>query len=240
MKQVRIEEAGPYVDVIVYPILRGRPDRFERSAAVHCSSDLRTKMNDRTSAQKFRRLIAANFAPKDFVVTLTYSDQALPATPELARDQKLKPFLRRVRSELRGLGFGPLKYMYVTEGLHGDKRLHHHIIVPNVPYLKEIIKAQWDRNGHVGFDTISTRGYEHWASYLTKEPRKTGRRRVGDRMWTPSLHLTKPTVTTYEVEDSYQYEPPPGGVIKQNEEICNEWFNCQYVSYYRPSYLVEN
>lgn len=139
-KQVRIEEAGPYVDVIVYPISKGRADRHERGEAVRCSSDLRQKMNDRTAAQTFRRLIAVNFKPSDFVVTLTYSDALLPATPELAREKCLKPFLRRLRADLLELGEDGLKYMYVTEGLHGDKRLHHHIILPNIPDMKELVK----------------------------------------------------------------------------------------------------
>lgn len=235
MKQVRIEEAGPYVDVIVYPISKGRLDRMERTSATRCTSDLRQKMNDRTAAQKFRRLIAANFLPNDFVVTLTYSDDALPPTPELARDRCLKPFIRKLRADLREVGT-ELKYMYVTEGLHGDKRLHHHIVLSNTQLLKKCVRKNW-KQGHVGFEKISSRGYDVWGSYLTKEPRKTGRRRVGDRMWTPSLNLTKPTVTTYEVEDDFRYEPPAGVVIRHNEDWQTEWFCCQYLSYFKPDYI---
>lgn len=227
------------MDVIVYPISKGRSDRHERGEAVRCSSDLRQKINDRTAAQTFRRLIAVNFKPSDFVVALTYSDALLPATPELARERYLKPFLRRLRAELRELGEDGLKYMYVTEGLHGDKRLHHHIILPNILDMKALVREQW-KNGHVDFEQIRERGYEAWASYLTKEPRKTGRHRVGARMWTPSLRLNKPIVTTFEVTDDYRYEPPPGVIIKHNEDVTNEWFHCQYVSYFRPAYLAES
>ena len=144
--------------MIVYPISKGRTDRLERGAAARCTSDIRQKINDRTSAQKFRRLIATNFSPNDFVVTLTYSDVALPATPELARDRYLKPFIRKLREEFRELGEEPLKYMYVTEGLHGDKRLHHHIILPDVPESKELVRKFWKRNGHVDFERIAARG----------------------------------------------------------------------------------
>lgn len=226
------------MDVIVYPISKGRINRLERTSATRCTSDLRQKMNDRTAAQKFRRLIAANFFPKDFVVTLTYSEDTLPSTPELARDRSLKPFIRKLRTDLQKVE-AELKYMYVTEGLHGDKRLHHHIIIPNTDGVKDIVRKNWTK-GHVSFEKISCRGYDVWASYLTKEPRKTGRRHVGDRMWTPSLNLEKPTVTTYEVADDFRFEPPPGVVVKHNEDWQTEWFCCQYLSYYKPEYLVES
>lgn len=226
------------MDVIVYPISKGRIDRMERTSAAHCTSDLRQKMNDRSAAQKFRRLIAANFSPKDYVVTLTYSDSSLPSTPEAARDRCLKPFIRKLRADLREVGTD-LKYMYVTEGLHGDKRLHHHIIVPDSPDLKQIVRKRW-AEGHVDYERIASRGYDVWGSYLTKEPRKTGRRRVGDRMWTPSLNLTKPTVITYEVEDDFRFEPPAGVIVKHNEDWQTEWFCCQYLSYYKPDYLSES
>lgn len=196
-------------------------------------------MNDRTSANKFRRLIAANFKPSDYVVTLTYNDEALPATPELARDKKLKPYIGRLRQYVKSASEDPLKYMYVTEGLHGDQRLHHHIIVPNIAGAKAVMKKCWP-HGHVNFETISSRGYEVWASYLTKEPRKTGRRHVGDRAWTPSIGLKKPEVVTYDVLDDYRYEPPLGVVITHNEDVQTEWFRCQFISYFKPDYLSEN
>lgn len=239
IKRVRIETAGPYVDVVVYPIAKERPSRAERTVAAKCTSDLRQKMNDRTSANKFRRLIAANFKPSDYVVTLTYSNETLPATPELARDKRLKPCINQLRQHFKELPVDPLKYMYVTEGLHGDRRLHHHIIIPNIPNIKETVRDCWP-HGHVDFETISSRGYEVWASYLTKEPRKTGRRRVGDRAWTPSIGLRKPEVVTYDVLDDYRYEPPFGVVITHNEDIQTEWFRCQFISYYKPDYLLEN
>lgn len=220
------------MDVIVYPISKGRPDRLERRAATRCSSDLRQKMNDRTSAQKFRRLIACNFLPGDFVVSLTYSSDALPPTPEQARDRYLKPFINKLRKFVAESCELPLKYMYVTEGLHGDHRLHHHMIVQNLPGIKTAIRDLWKPNGdNVGFEQIASRGYSVWASYLTKEPRKTGRRRVGDRMWTPSLNLEKPTVVTFEVDDSWQYELPANVFVEHNETVRNEWFCCQYISF---------
>lgn len=222
------------MDVVVYPVAKGRGDREERAAARRCSSDLRQKANDRTAMAKLKRLIACNFGAQDYVLTLTYNDQMLPRTPEQARDLYLKPFVKRLRKELRDCSGTEVRYIYVIEGLHGDKRLHHHMIVPDHPEIKRIVEEQWT-NGYFNFERICARGYDGWARYLTKEPRKTGRRYVGDRMWTPSIGLKKPMVETYEMPDSYRYEPPPGVFILDNENWQTTWWSCQYVSYYDPS-----
>lgn len=223
------------MDIVVYPLAKNRSNKNERIAARQCSSDLRQKANDRSAMAKLKRLIACNFAPRDLVATLTYDEQTLPKTPEEARDQCLKPFIKRIRGELRKHPGVEMRYIYVIEGLHGDKRLHHHMIVPDFPGIRELIRQQWGY-GYIDFERIAARGYEEWARYLTKEPRKTGRRYVGDRMWTPSIGLTKPEVVTYEVPDQYRYEPPPGVVITNNESWQTQWWCCQYVSYYTPDY----
>lgn len=221
------------MDVVVYPIAKGRSDRAERTAARRCASDLRQKANDRSAMARLKRLLACNFSPQDLVVTLTYSDEPLPKTPEQARDLYLKPFVRQLRKKLLACPGAEAKYIYVIEGLHGDKRLHHHIVLPDHPELRSIVREIWP-HGYFDFARIAARGYEGWARYLTKEPRKTGRRYVGDRMWTPSIGLKQPEVRTYEVPDEYRYEPPPGVFITDNEDWQTTWWNCQYVSYYDP------
>lgn len=226
-----MEKAGPFVDVVVYPMSKGVRDRQARKTARRCASELRQKANDRTAAARLKRLIACNFSPHDLVATLTYDDRWLPKTPEQARDQYLKPCIKHLRQILRKTQQAEITYIYVIEGLHGDKRLHHHMIIPDLPDIRQVVREQWSY-GYVDFERIAARGYEEWARYLTKEPRKTGRRYVGDRMWTPSIGLKQPEVTTYEVPDQYRYEPPPGAIITNNEDWQTQWWCCQYVSYY--------
>ena len=181
MKKVRMEQAGSLVDVVVYPVAKGRSTKAERKAAGKCSGSVRQAMNDRSAVRKFRRLLACNFEDHDLVVTLTYSDQFLPRYPEDARDLYLKPFIVKLRRLLRDEGVD-LRYMYVTEGMHGDKRLHHHIVIPAADGVRDMVRMLWTGGDNVNFESIGRRGVDVWAGYLTKEPRKTGRRYVGERM----------------------------------------------------------
>ena len=77
--------------------------------------------------QKLELLLAANFTPRDLVVTLTYDDDHLPDDRDGAVD-KIKGFWMQLR-KARRLAGQSLRYVYVTEGVHGDKRLHHHVVI---------------------------------------------------------------------------------------------------------------
>ena len=233
-KRLTMMTAGPYTEVTVCPVLSGQERPHERAVIRKCCSQAMQCINDRKAARRFKLLLAANFGPHDYVVTLTYSDAALPATPELARKKKLKPFINHLRDEFKKRGYPTLKYMYVTEGLHGDHRIHHHLILPNVPDLFQIVRRLWQKNGTVAFDRIGADAYDGWASYLTKEPRDKGRRRLGDRMWIPSMKLEKPTIETFEVENDFVFVPPHGADIRNDNTIRYETGWYQYVSYMMP------
>jgi len=215
---------------VIYPISASRQDDQPRGSAENPTGDFRQRVNDRKAAQKFKRLIACNFSPGDKVATLTYRDDTLPSTADEARTRRIRPFMGKLRKACRELCNGPLRYFYVTEGRHGDHRLHHHMIVANDPVLLDQIEHLW-KYGFVSFESIVSRGYDNWARYLTKEPRKTGRQRVGDRAWTPSLGLKKPEAVTFDVQDDWEYELPPNVFVEHNDTAKNEWYCCRYISY---------
>lgn len=220
----------------ICPIAVGLPTAKERSAARECCTDVRQMKNDVKAAHRFKRILAANFRTSDAVVTLTYDDKNIPKTAEIANKKRLKPFINKLRKEYQLLG-ETLRYAYVTEGYHGDHRLHHHIILPNIPELPELVETLWSKNGKVtDLSKLGAKGVEGWAMYLTKEPRKTGRRYVGQRMWTTSLNMSKPVVSTYEVTDDYTYDLPFGAVILDNRSSTCGWYTAQYISYYEPEY----
>ena len=169
-------------------------------------------MNLRYSRQKLKALIAANFRPNDLVITLTYSDDALPKLRKDA-ENRLKSFLRRLRSERRASGF-ELPYVYVTEMGHSSGRLHHHLITTATGNDYEQIRRLWAKNGtNIDIDPIEKEGYERWAEYLSKESREYGRHYVGERMWRQSLGLKKPMTYTGWVDNDAQLDHLPDGTI---------------------------
>ena len=75
--------------------------------------------NDKCSWKECRLSLAANFARGDWVVTPTYDDAHLPPDRQEA-DKCLQKFIRRLRAARRKRGEA-LRYIYATEGLHGEE-----------------------------------------------------------------------------------------------------------------------
>lgn len=163
-------------------------------------------VNIKTACMRLEFLLYANFSPQDWFVTLTYDDDHLPPNYEAAR-KNAPAFLRRVREARRSRG-QPYDYIYVMEGLHGDHRVHHHLVIKACRGGERELCEAW-RCGGVDVRTISDfGGYRKLARYLSKEPRKTGKLRVGQRMWTPSRGLIKPERTDIELAAGEHYVPP--------------------------------
>lgn len=212
--------AGRYVRAIQYSLNCDPDVRRTRAPKTEISSVAQETMNLKHSWQKLKALIAANFSADDIVVTLTYSDEALPPTRRDA-ENRLKQFIRRLRAE-RKAGGAELRYLYVTEMGHSSGRLHHHMILNATGDDFEVIRRLWQRNGdNIDFSPIWGKGYDGWARYLSKEPREYGRRYVGERMWRSSLGLIKPVVRTGWVDASNRLAAPPGSA----EIDCQERHN---------------
>lgn len=211
------------------------PDvRRTRAPKTLISSCAQEALNLRHSWQKLKAAIAANFAPSDLVVTLSYSDEALPPTRTVA-ENRLKLFIRHLRAGRRAAG-AELRYMYVTECGHSSGRLHHHIIINATGSDYATIRELWARNGdNIDFALIAAKGFDGWAEYLTKEPREAGRRRVGERMWRSSRGLAKPTVDAAWVDASAPLEPPPGAFILDRQSRHNGYGSFDYLEYLLPN-----
>lgn len=182
--------------------------------------------NDKCSWRELALILGANFGRSDYVATPTYGDRNLPPGREEANRcfQRLIRSLRAVRKK-RGQ---ELRYVYVTEGLHGqsedeyfggdgrleDRRIHHHAVFNGVgPDDLEEIQSLWQGGGYVRIEPVDVHYYRELAKYLTKEPREFGRARPGEHAWRASRNLKK-----YEIEyidipsDSVVLAPPPGAV----------------------------
>ena len=182
--------------------------------------------NDKCSWRELALILAANFGRGDYVATPTYNDRNLPPGRQEA-DRCFQRFIRKLRAARKKRG-QELRYVYVTEGLHGksedeyfggdgrfeDCRLHHHVVLNGCgPGDLEEIRSLWQGGGYVRIEPVDVHYYRELAKYLTKEPREFGRAKPGEHAWRASRNLRK-----YETEyidipsDSVALSPPPGAV----------------------------
>lgn len=226
--------AGQYIRSIQYSMTSEPDVQRSRAPKTQISSVAQEAMNLKHSYQKFKAVLAANFRPHDLVITLTYRPERLPKLRKDAENQ-LKYFIRRLRPERKAAGFD-FPYVYVTEHIHDDGRMHHHLITTATGDDYKTIRRLWERNGSsVDIETISSKGYAGWALYLTKEPRENGRRYVGERMWRSSLGLHKPHIYTGWVSARNQMdELPPGSNILDNLSRNNGYGEFQFLEAILP------
>lgn len=233
VKRRKTIRAGRLVLTCVYTMLYPSDAPRVRREKRKLTSAARQRMNLKRSAQKLELLLAANFGPQDLVLSLDYRDDALPATREDA-GKLLKKFLRQLRQHRRRRG-GELKYIYVTEGLHGDKRVHHHLVINGTGDDLELLRSLWVY-GNVDLARLSIRdGYFALAEYLTKEPRNGDRDLNGERCWVPSLNLAKPEVDSCTIPDDLTLSVPPGAVVLDSDSMRNEFGEFAYLKYMLPA-----
>lgn len=229
MKRKKIIRAGRLCLAAIYTVPQVSDQPHVRAAKMRCSSAARQRMNIKQSARKLELLIAANFAPGDLTVTLTYDDAHLPADRRAA-SRRLRTYLGHLRDWCKARG-KPLRYIYVTEGAHGDKRLHHHLVLSGVEDC-DVIHSLW-ANGYVESKPLDPSQFADLARYLTKEPRD-GIPQNGKRCWTPSLNLTRPKTSSEIVDDDMTLVPPPGAVVLESDQMRNEFGEFVYLKYLLP------
>lgn len=225
--------AGRYVRSIQYTLNYDPDVRRSRAPKTEISSVAQDAMNLKHSWQKLKAVLAANFTDTDLVITLTYSDDALP-TRRIDAEKKLKAFIRRLR-DARRENNQVLKYVYVTELGHTSGRLHHHVVLNNTGQDYQMIRDLWARNGdNIDFSFVWTKGYDGWARYLSKEPRDIGRHYVGERMWRASIGLVKPITYSGWVDASEQLDAPPGSREFDKQNRRNGYGEFTYLEFILP------
>lgn len=114
--------------------------KISRGDNIQHTSKRQEDINRRNAIAELRRTLNANFGPGDWHSIFTYP-QKVPPTPEQAkRDMNL--FLRRLRVLYRERD-SELKYVQATEYKH--KRIHHHIVIPNLSCGMEPVRQLWKR-----------------------------------------------------------------------------------------------
>lgn len=225
-KAIKHIKAGLLNFEIIGTVPEASPVRQRRSGRCCATCAAQQFYNDKCSWRELALILGANFGRRDWVVTPTYDNPHLPPGKTEA-DKCAQKFIRKLRAVRRKRG-QELRYIYVTEGLHGaaedeffgedgpleDRRLHHHMVLNGVgPGDLEEIRSLWPGGGYVRIEPVDVHYYRELAKYLTKEPREYGRAKPGEHAWRASRNLKKYEVKYIEIpSDSVTLSPPPGAV----------------------------
>lgn len=226
-------EAGRLVREVLWSASFPSDSSKAKAEKAKCSTAARQATNDRYSWQKLKQVLAANFTYTDLVVTLTYDDDHLPRNVVAAR-KCLKQFLAALRSHRRARD-QEVKYVYCIETVHGDGRIHHHMVLNGTGTDYDLIRSLWVYGTDLEFSAVDAWGFEELAKYLTKEPREYGRNCVGERTWVGSRNLVPPTVHPTEwVPANVRLSPPPNAYVLHTSAFTNEWGSFAYIEYMMP------
>lgn len=232
-KRKKIIRAGRLVLGIIYTSPTPRDPEHVRAAKSKASTAARQRMNFKTACRKLELLLAANFGPRDIVLTLTYRDADLPQD-KAAAVRHMRRFIRALRSE-RLKANNDLRYIYVTESKHEHGRWHHHLVLNGTGDDLATVRRLWKWGDDIQMELLDMYGYESLAKYLTKEP-KDGNHKVGERMWAQSKYLQKPAIETGWAKEYETLTPPPGVVVLANETQQTEFGCYTYIKYLVPEY----
>ena len=230
-KRKKVIRAGRLVKTVVYTVPQPRDSEHVRAEKSKVTSAAQRALNFRTAQGRLEMLLAANFGPEDLFCTLTYRDEDLPGSHAVAK-ARVREFLKLFRNQ-RKRKDAVLKYVYVTEGKHGDKRYHHHLVInADSAADLETICSLWRYGDVVDVERIADRAYIDVARYITKENAED--KPVGAQMWTRSRNLVKPTVESTFIDDNETIQPESGAFVLEREERQNEFGSFVYLKHLLP------
>ena len=230
-KRKKVTRAGQLVKAVIYTAPQPRDSEHARAVKSRMTSAARRAMNAQTAQGRLEMLLAANFGQRDFFCTLTYRDECLPPNLREAKI-RVRAFLKALRLQRRREG-AELRYIYVTEGRHGDKRYHHHLVVSaSGPGDVELIYSLWAHGEVLDVERIADHEAVEIAKYITKEAAEG--RPNGAQMWTRSRNLAPPDIESYFVSDDEALQAPPGAQVLEREEKQNEYGGYSYLKYRLP------
>ena len=112
--------------------------KIPRSGNISHTSEAQERVNLQNAIAELRRILNANFHPGDWHALFTYPNAIPPAPKQAYKD--MDRFIRRLRGLYRDMGV-ELKYVQATEYKH--KRIHHHMVLPNLPGGMAPVKRLW-------------------------------------------------------------------------------------------------
>lgn len=244
MNVVKTVVAGCIVEYYGFRIVQKGDSPQVRASKKQCSTIGRKLTNHRTMQRSLYFLMAANFKPTDFFLTLTFDELHLPMNraEAMAAVQRYFKLLRKYR----GLKGQAVRYIYCIESKHGIGRYHIHMVLNAEEKDVETLCSLWDCGmvdwEYIGWSKergrIRQRGekagesYKILARYMTKEVQP-----VGARNYSHSQNLKRPEVTVtfmpeLEAERKKLMETPPDCEQLSHTDFWNEWGRFWSVSYY--------
>ena len=163
--------------------------------------------------EKLNELIESNFGPDDWSIVLTCDNTWVSGQYERLRAEWRRALARLRYARRKALRPEPV-YVYVVEGVHGDKHPHIHVLLKrsenaeaDIAELNRVWKA-----GEVLMDEFrNVEWYSDPAQYLTKEPNKFVPRKLDRNCFVASHNCTRPVfLPPYYVESLDEIEIPEG------------------------------
>lgn len=195
--------AGKTVTVRKYfaPML-GKNGKRRKKAKL--TAEKQEAVNERQAADKLTWLLSENFGVGDVHMVLNYRRE-YTRTPEEAK-KDLERFMRGLRKWCREQR-KELRYVTVTE--YKRARIHHHLVVPEIPAKDLYILWPYGRPHETPLD--DTGDYRKLAEYLLKEKRRTAQSEDRHKKrWNQSRNLRPPRVEYETVQArSWRKDPKP-------------------------------
>lgn len=247
-KEIR---AGQQLEIEIYPEFSKQqaqelPDRVKEK-----QRKAQRNLNDKNSRKEFIRTAEHNFNNGDYWITLTYEDEYLPASMEVAL-KNMQKYIRNINGKRKRRGLENAKYMYVTEWIEdgGEPvRCHHHLIMDSGLDM-DTVESTWKHGRRNECRRISKddNGIAGMTNYMMKEPK-------GRKRWCASTNLQKPPVkkhhqtkkkTVHAMVKNHDYiqqylenNPRYQGYTFTDSKVYYNDFNARFYIYARMRRTVE-
>lgn len=230
--RTKVTRAGDFLYISCYPLITAvaREDQETRIGELddvlkeRKNIKLRTRWNRYNNARRvteFEQLVHANFVPGDLHVSCTYAfdDWDKGGPPEGISRQRAKAdvhnYLRRVKRLLKrnDVDMSEFRWICVTvtkEGVYEaakerPDRHHHHLLMHGVPEsLRNEVERLWGM-GYCNADRIQddkNTGIARMAGYVARQEGSANGERSGERSYTCSRNIIRPTVTVSDAKVS--------------------------------------
>ena len=232
MKSKKITVAGMLVQEIVYSRPAGREAAAVRQAKRKVSTEAQMRMNAKYSWQKLELMLAANFLPRDLIVTLTFDEEHLPETRQQvnARLKKFRAELGKIRQRHRK----DLRMIWTIEHRSGEGRWHVHAVINATGDDFSEILSCWPYGHDIEIRRLELnrqKNYESQAKYMCKEARE----HAGLRSWSYTRSCRHPETESFPVPDDTDVSAPKEATVLTDASMRTEFGEFHFIKYLAAS-----